>query len=864
MSDRRYREERSSRRSRERLDRSGRDRERDHRDHRDYRDRDQPRKRGGPASRRDAGAAWDDRDSKRKRTADQDGGQFVPATEPQTNGLEDMDVLPPTEEELEETRRVEALFRQAAANHREAKIAGINPVEKVSTRPEPISIEELNKQRGQEDAKPKFLTKEERQRLALERRTTQVKEQQQKNAQVRELLQGTNAIETPSAQGRQQYRERWDRERDPREQDSERRDHDPREQDRERRDRDPRDREGRSDWNRRSRSRERDRGGRDRERTRDGERNRDRRSRSKERDTKEEKQDGDKNFIQTKEDIKAHYLGLKKEKKKVIKPSEKFKFVFSWDASDDTSQDHNPLYNQRIDVRPAFGRGFIAGIDQKLQLKTFEKERDLSRVAKVERRLDESYLGRGDTGRHWSQKERHELTERDWRIFKEDYNISTKGGRVPNPMRNWSESNLPPVLLDAIEKAGYKQPMPIQMQSIPIGLEGRDLIGLAETGSGKTAAFVLPMLVYISKLPPMTAETAVEGPYALIMAPTRELAIQIEREASKFATAMGFRTLAVVGGQSIEEQGFMLRRGCEILIATPGRLVDCLDRRYVVLNQCNYVVLDEADRMVDMGFEVQVTTVLDAMPSSNLKSEDETLAEQQIAALQEDRADQVYRTTVMFSATMPIAVERLARKYLRHPAVIQIGEVGKAAERIEQRVEFVKGDNDKKNKVMNLLYSGIAPPIMIFVNQKRNCDVLSRAINKVGFRSATLHSGKSQEQREEAMESFKAGNIDILVSTDVAGRGIDVKGVTHVINYDMPKSIADYTHRIGRTGRAGMTGVAVSFITNDDSDLFYDLKQMLQATGNPVPPELSHHPASKVKPGAVNQGKRRETVIYAP
>lgn len=200
--------------------------------------------------------------------------------------------------------------------------------------------------------------------------------------------------------------------------------------------------------------------------------------------------------------------------------------------------------------------------------------------------------------------------------------------------------------------------MPIQMQSIPIGLQGRDLIGLAETGSGKTCAFVLPMLVYISKLPPMTAENAVcpppqtahdttrhsltmthdtrrqaDGPYALIMAPTRELALQIEQEAAKFASAMGFRTVAVVGGQSIEEQGFSLRRGAEILIATPGRLVDCLEQRYVVLNQCNYVVLDEADRMVDMGFEVQVTTILDAMPSSNLKSEDETTAEEQMAAL---------------------------------------------------------------------------------------------------------------------------------------------------------------------------------------------------------------------------------------
>jgi ATP-dependent RNA helicase DDX23/PRP28 len=182
--------------------------------------------------------------------------------------------------------------------------------------------------------------------------------------------------------------------------------------------------------------------------------------------------------------------------------------------------------------------------------------------------------------RHWSEKKIEEMTERDWRIFREDFNISYKGSRIPRPMRNWEEGALSPELLKAVEEVGYKKPSPIQMAAIPIGLQQRDVIGIAETGSGKTAAFVLPMLTYISKLPPMTEEIEAEGPYAVVMAPTRELAQQIEDETVKFARFLDIRVVSIVGGQSIEEQGFKLRQGCEIVIATPGRLLDCLERRY--------------------------------------------------------------------------------------------------------------------------------------------------------------------------------------------------------------------------------------------------------------------------------------------
>lgn len=357
----------------------------------------------------------------------------------------------------------------------------------------------------------------------------------------------------------------------------------------------------------------------------------------------------------------------------------------------------------------------------------------------------------------------------------------------------------------------------------------------------------------------MTAATELEGPYALILAPTRELAVQIEQDASKFATHCNVRTLCIVGGMSIEEQALQLRKGCEVVIATPGRLNDLIESRYLALNQCTYVVLDEADKMIDMGFESQVTAILDHMPVSNLKSEDESIAE-----LQENEAVKGrYRTTIMYSATMPPAVEKLAKKYLRRPAQVIVGVIGRAVDRITQKVEFVKDDGFKMKKLVELLQNGPPPPIIVFVNHKKTCDAITKHIEKFGFRPTALHSGRGQLAREAAIEGFKAAKFDILIATDVAGRGIDVKGVTHVINYDMPKNIQDYTHRVGRTGRAGMEGMATSFLTNDDAHIFYDLVQMLRSTDNLVPQELSQHPASSVKPGEVDSKKRRDTIIYA-
>merc|ERR1712059_111561 len=261
------------------------------------------------------------------------------------------------------------------------------------------------------------------------------------------------------------------------------------------------------------------------------------------------------------------------------------------------------------------------------------------------------------------------------------------------------------------------------------------------------------------------------------------------------------------------------------------------------------------------GFEPDVQKILDHMPVTNEKP-DSDLAEDLNVLSENFWTKDKYRQTVMFTATMPPAVERLARTYLRRPAIVHIGSIGKPVERVEQVVYLCK-ENDKRNKLISILNSGIDPPIIIFVNQKKGADVLAKGLEKMGYNATTLHGGKGQEQREQALSGLKEGGKDILVATDVAGRGIDIKDVSLVLNYDMAKSIEMYTHRIGRTGRAGKSGKAVTFLTSDNSDLFYDLKAMLQSSPvSSCPHDLATHPDAQNKPGTVLQKKRKDETIF--
>mmetsp|Transcript_50465 Transcript_50465/g.117807 ORF Transcript_50465/g.117807 Transcript_50465/m.117807 type:complete len:747 (+) Transcript_50465:98-2338(+) len=582
--------------------------------------------------------------------------------------------------------------------------------------------------------------------------------------------------------------------------------------------------------------------------------------------------------------IKRHYLGMKEAKKKMQKPSEKFRniFNFEWNADDDTMRgDNNPLYTKRLEPQLLFGRGYRAGIDVREQRKSnsFYEEliakraqytgEDVSKFIQAAKETaafkNRDIETKDDNKVHWTDKPVEEMTSRDWRIFREDFQIFIRGGRVPNPMRIWAEGPLPWELLEAIHKVGYSRPTPIQMQAIPIAAENRDMICIAETGSGKTAAYMLPLLSYVKKLPPLDDTTAQDGPYGIVLAPSRELVLQIEEEARKFGQFCNSRMVSLVGGRDAEQQAFQLRQGVEVAFATPGRLCEALDKRHTVLNQCNYVVIDEADKMVDLGFEDYVRRILLAIPSSNLKSENEDEAYKQ--EREGMAGNRKYRITQMFSATMPTALEKISRQFLRVPAFVSVGDPGTAKKDIEQRLEFIA--EAKKKKRLEELLVGAEPPIIVFVNQKKAVDVLAKSLDNTGYRVCSIHGGKSQEQREWAMNSFKEGRYDILVATDVAGRGLDIEGVQQVINFDMPKTIEDYTHRIGRTGRAGKAGLAVSFVTPEDQDIFYDLKQFLTTSQQLVPPELANHPAAKFKPGSVNEfgqpvGKKlSEQVVYA-
>ena len=347
------------------------------------------------------------------------------------------------------------------------------------------------------------------------------------------------------------------------------------------------------------------------------------------------------------------------------------------------------------------------------------------------------------------------------------------------PLRSWEEAVIPEPIMRAIKDLKYIQPSPIQRQAIPIGLEWRDVIGIAETGSGKTCAFTVPMLAYIANLPDYRRERlAEEGPLAMIMAPTRELAQQIEIECQRISQHLGYKTVSVVGGQSIQDQGFHLREGVEVIVGTPGRMKDAIESRYLVLNQCNYVVLDEADRMVDMGFEAELNFVLDSM-AGLLKSEAEEEAYEQEEAAK--RGEALYRVTAMFSATMPPAVEKLAKSFLRHPAIVSIGDrdSGKNT-RIEQVVEMVN-ESTKPSRLVQLATPKSADDKMIvFVNEKKRCDMVARALEKGGIRCSILHGGKSQDQREASLDAFRQGSFQVLVATDVAGRGLDIPDVTQV------------------------------------------------------------------------------------
>lgn len=403
----------------------------------------------------------------------------------------------------------------------------------------------------------------------------------------------------------------------------------------------------------------------------------------------------------------------------------------------------------------------------------------------------------------------------------DDIPVEASGHDVPEPVHQFTTPPLDEHLCRNIELAHYKVPTPVQKYSIPIVMGGRDLMACAQTGSGKTGGFLFPILSQAFINGPSAVPAGAAGqfgrqrkayPTSLILAPTRELVSQIYDESRKFAYRSWVRPCVVYGGADIGSQLRQIERGCDLLVATPGRLVDLIERGRISLCNIKYLVLDEADRMLDMGFEPQIRRIVEG----------------------EDMPGVADRQTLMFSATFPRDIQMLARDFLKDYVFLSVGRVGSTSENITQKVEYVE-DVDKRSVLLDILHTHAGGLTLIFVETKRMADSLSDFLINQNFPATSIHGDRTQRERERALEFFRNGRCPILVATAVAARGLDIPNVTHVINYDLPTDIDDYVHRIGRTGRAGNTGIATAFFNRGNRGVVRELMELLKEANQEIP-----------------------------
>jgi ATP-dependent RNA helicase RhlE len=363
-------------------------------------------------------------------------------------------------------------------------------------------------------------------------------------------------------------------------------------------------------------------------------------------------------------------------------------------------------------------------------------------------------------------------------------------------LTTFAELGLKPELVRAVRDAQYDLPTPVQTQAIPVVLRGDDVLACAQTGTGKTAAFLLPILQHL--------EPGARGKVrALVLTPTRELAAQIGESARTYGKHLRIRSSVIFGGVSLGPQADQLRQGIDLLIATPGRLLDHLNRGSLVLSALTVLVLDEADRMLDLGFLPDVRRILRATPAA--------------------------RQTLLFSATMPLEIERLAHDTLRSPVVIDVGRRAMPVAAVRQVIHPVQAEQ-KPDLLCHLLQHGDMRHVLIFTRTKIRADRLAGKLAQSGRRVATLHGGKSQGVRTQVLNGFRSGHVDVLVATDIAARGLDVEGISHVVNFDIPNVPEDYVHRIGRTARADAAGDAISLVASDEVGFVRDIERLIGAT----------------------------------
>jgi len=417
-------------------------------------------------------------------------------------------------------------------------------------------------------------------------------------------------------------------------------------------------------------------------------------------------------------------------------------------------------------------------------------------------------------------KKYRDMPEEERQATREKFFIEVNGDDAPAPIKKFEEMRLPRGLIEGLKLKGILRPTQIQMQGLPAVLMGRDMIGIAFTGSGKTMVFGVPMIMRALEQDLKAKVQPGEGPYGLILAPSRELAHQTYEVLEYFTDQLvehhkdfpKLRSVLTIGGISTGTQAQQLRRGCHMVVATPGRLNDLLNKKRMTMTQCSYLVMDEADRMVDLGFEEEIRNTLDHFRGQ--------------------------RQTLLFSATMPRKIQDFAKTALVDPIVINVGRAGAANLDVIQEVEYVK----QEAKLVYLLkcLQKTPPPVLIFCENKSDVDDVHEYLLLKGCEAVAIHGGLDQEERHEAIRGFKEGSKDVLIGTDVASKGLDFPAIQHVINFDMPKEIENYVHRIGRTGRCGRTGVATTFVNkNQEETILLDLKALLLEAGQNVPPFLN-------------------------
>ncbi|XP_003739731.1 probable ATP-dependent RNA helicase DDX41 [Galendromus occidentalis] len=404
--------------------------------------------------------------------------------------------------------------------------------------------------------------------------------------------------------------------------------------------------------------------------------------------------------------------------------------------------------------------------------------------------------------------------------IREKYRILVEGEDIPPPIRTFKEMKFPRIIRSALKKRDIVKPSPIQIQGLPAVLSGRDIIGIAFTGSGKTLVFVLPLIMFCVEQERKIPFGTKEGPYGLIVCPSRELAKQTHDIVEHFINQLGrepnrfpkLRSCLCIGGTALKDQLETVRRGVHIMIATPGRLMDMLNKKQVTLDICRYLCLDEADRMIDMGFEEDVRTIFSYFSGQ--------------------------RQTLLFSATMPKKIQNFARSALVKPVTVNVGRAGAASMNVTQEVEYVKQEA-KFAYILDSLQK-TPPPALIFAEKKQDVDAIHEYLLERGVIAVAIHGGKDQEERSKAVEAFRAGKKDVLVATDVASKGLDFKDIQHVINFDMPDDIENYVHRIGRTGRSSQKGLATTFINRSvELPVLLDLKHLLLEAKQKLPDFLA-------------------------